>query len=228
MAATAEVIERVGTQPFFPTNIWVVDLKPAVHEPLNARLLDALDRLIGDAPQSTPGQGWQTDQVLHELAEFRELIDIIEFSSKKILDEFKIRYESFLVTGCWANISPPGGFHIPHLHPNNFLSGAYYLQADAGADAIAFHDPRPQKEIIMPEVIEQNPLNSIVHQMQIKPGRLVIFPSWFVHSVPKNKSTRRRASISFNVMFSAFAEKVSQPRWRGLPIDAEAGRGGQA
>lgn len=137
------MFEAVKPQPFFPTYVWVHDLKPDIAAPLNERLLRELDELTLPRPPLPPGQGWQTDQVLHELNEFKELVHIIESASKPILDEYQVRYDSFIITGCWANISPPGGFHIPHLHPNNFLSGIYYVQTDDGADTVSFHDPRP-------------------------------------------------------------------------------------
>ncbi|MFQ5773211.1 MAG: 2OG-Fe(II) oxygenase family protein [Kiloniellaceae bacterium] len=212
---------KVTTQPFFPTCVWVHDLEPEIAAPLNRRLFQVLDELTAPRPPLAPGQGWQTDQTLHELPEFKDLVELFEFASKAILDQYQVRYESFLITGCWANISPPGGFHIPHLHPNNFLSGVYYVQAEEGANTISFHDPRPQLEIILPDVLKHNKLNSTVHQLKILPGRLVMFPAWFVHSVPRNESSRLRVSVSFNIMFSSFAEKLSRPKWSGIPLGAK-------
>jgi len=210
-------------QPFFPTYVWVHDLDPVVAEPLNRELLDAVEKLTAPRPPLPPGQGWQTDQTLHERPEFAGLVDIFMTAARRAIDGYQIKGESLMVTGCWANLSPPGGFHIPHLHPNNFLSGVYYVQTAEGADRISFHDPRPQPEIIMPEVVRPNKLNSSVHNLKVRPGRLVLFPAWFVHSVPRNESNTLRVSISLNVMFSAFAETLSRPNWRGLPLrDAPA------
>ncbi|MGH8628692.1 MAG: putative 2OG-Fe(II) oxygenase [Gammaproteobacteria bacterium] len=39
-------------------------------------------------------------------------------------------------TGCWANVNGIGASHGVHTHPNNFLSGVYYVQTQAGADTI--------------------------------------------------------------------------------------------
>jgi hypothetical protein len=41
-----------------------------------------------------------------------------------------------------------------HQHPNNFLSGVYYVRTHPGADTINFHDPRNQSGIIRPPVVE--------------------------------------------------------------------------
>lgn len=214
------MFEKVTAHRFFPTFVWEHTLAPEVYEPLNARLAEDLDRLTAPRPQLAPGRGWQTDQILHELSEFKDLVEIFNSASKDILDRFQIQYDSFMITGCWTNIGPAGAFHIPHIHPNNFLSGVYYVKVQGGADTISFHDPRPQPEIISPDVVEHNQLNSTVHQLKLKPGRLVIFPAWFVHSVARNDSDGVRISISFNVMFSSFAEKISRPKWQGIQVRA--------
>lgn len=44
-------------------------------------------------------------------------------------------------------------------------------------------------------------------------GTLLLFPAWLPHSVDANGSDRKRISISFNVMFGAFAETMSRPLW---------------
>ena len=66
---------------------------------------------------------------------------MINVASKSVLDQIEIDYRSFVITGCWANINPPGSPHNPHTHPNNLLSGVYYVQAPEGADSICFHEP---------------------------------------------------------------------------------------
>lgn len=41
----------------------------------------------------------------------------------------------------------------------------------------------------------------------------LLFPAWRPHSVDPNRSDRTRISISFNVMFSSYAEELSKPLW---------------
>ena len=40
---------------------------------------------------------------------------------------------------------------------------------------------------------------------------LRMFPSWLAHSVDAGGSDETRISVGFNHMFSAFAQKMSQP-----------------
>ena len=44
-------------------------------------------------------------------------------------------------------------------------------------------------------------------------GTLLLFPAWLMHSVDPNRSDRLRISASFNIMFSPYAETMSQPLW---------------
>jgi uncharacterized protein (TIGR02466 family) len=205
-------------QPFFATHVWVMDLKPEVHEPLNRQVLKDLNTLTAPRPQLRPGQNWQTEQNLHAFEEFAELVEIFNSAARRVLEDLQVEYGAFEITGCWANINPRGSFHAPHVHPNNYLSGVYYAQVQPGADAISFHDPRYQPEVVSPPVKQETIYTSTVQTQKVVPGRLVLFPSWLVHSVVSNKSDRPRISISFNIMFSSFAETMSQPKWSGLPL----------
>ncbi len=97
--------------------------------------------------------------------------------------------------------------------PNNFLSGVYYVRTPKGADTINFHDPRSQTEIIRPPVTVLTAENTDQVVVRVKNGTILLFPSWLAHSVDANKSDGIRISVSFNVMFSAYAEKMSTPLW---------------
>jgi uncharacterized protein (TIGR02466 family) len=210
--------ESFKTQGFFPTFVWVMDLKAETAEPLNRQIIHDLNALTAPRPKIRPGQNWQTEQNLHEFEEFATLVEIFKDASGKVLDILEVDYDSFAITGCWANMNPKGSFHMPHSHPNNYLSGVYYAQTQPGADKISFHDPRTQLEIIAPRVKNDNIYNSTLQSLAIKPGRLVVFPAWFIHSVIANTSDQVRISISFNIMFSSFAETMSQPKWSGIPL----------
>ena len=210
--------ESVAAKPFFPTYIWALDLKPETYEPLNRQVARDLNEMTAPRPQIGPGQNWQTEQNLHEFEEFSDLVRIFYDASATVLEALELEHGPPMITGCWANINPKGSFHIPHTHPNNFLSGIYYVQAMPGADSVSFHEPRPQQEIIAPVIKRENAYNATVQNLSVRPGRIAIFPSWLVHSVTANRSDQLRISISFNMMFSSFAETMSQPKWTGIPL----------
>ena len=119
--------------------------------------------------------------------------------SKKYIDELKYDYEDHYITDMWYNILRSGETHRPHTHSNNLVSGVFYLHCNDDSPAINFIDPRPQTTVLQPQQKEYTRENSTTWQVPAKINRMVLFPSWLQHYVPKNNS-HDRISISFNVM----------------------------
>jgi uncharacterized protein (TIGR02466 family) len=209
-------------QAIFPTHIWTHDLAPDVSVPLNRRLTGILDKVTSPLPPSPPGGNWQTDQTLHKLPEVSDLMDAFLSASAGILTELEVEYREIEISGCWANISPKGAVHLPHSHPNNYLSGIYYVHTADGADSVTFYDPSDINGIFAPQLRAANKYNYKEYTIPAKPGRLVVFPSWLRHGVPENTSDQFRISISFNIVFSDFAETIAIPKWDGLPLNLDA------
>ncbi len=197
----------------FPTFVWKAELEPAVHRRINKSIIPRLEQIRRSGPEPAPGLGWQSGHDLHKRDDLRELARCVNHAVRRVLDFLKIGEADFEITGCWANMNPPDAAHGIHNHPNNFLSGVYYVQTNKGADTINFHDPRSQTEIIKPPVTGLTAENTDQVVEKVRNGTLLIFPSWLAHSVDANRSSETRISISFNVMFSAYAEKMSKPIW---------------
>ena len=208
-------LENKEAVPLFPTFVWSMQLKRKDYEEINEKIRNKLKELTADKPVLKPGKKWQTEQELHKLEEFQELTAFIYDATKGVLDFLKVVYDDFEITGCWANISAIRSGHIHHTHPNNYLSGVYYVQADKGANTIQFDDPRPQTTIIKPTVTELSAENTRSAVITVEEGTLVMFPAWLQHSVPPNMSDRERISVAFNIMFTSFSEKMSRPQWQG-------------
>ncbi len=66
--ATTQVLQ------LFPTCVWLHDLKPEDHEPINRRILPTIREII--KRQRTPEEGltWQTHHDLHHRDEFEDLV----------------------------------------------------------------------------------------------------------------------------------------------------------
>ena len=148
----------------FPTLVWRVELDDPVRDAIETKGLAALARMRRDLPSLAPGEGWQSAQTLHELEDFSELVAQARRTVGGILKFLSIGYDDVELTACWATVLARGAAHKIHHHPNNFLSGVYYLRTCSGADTINFHDPRSQTGIIRPPVTE---LTSREH----RPGR---------------------------------------------------------
>ena len=206
-------IEASDVIPMFPTLLWKILLKPALRDALDTTILAMLHGEGCDLPGLEPGRGWQSDQSLHEREGLHELVACVNHVTSGILRFLRIGYDAFQITGCWATVLTKGAVHKPHTHPNNFLSGVYYVRTQRGADTINFHDPRPQAMVIRPPVMELTAENTDQVVVRVANGTLLMFPSYLEHSVDANVSDEPRISISFNVMFSAFTEKLSKPLW---------------
>jgi len=206
-------LEASDVVPMFPTLVWKTLLKAELGDAIDANVLATLEQLRRNLPTLNPGDGWQSEQTLHQRDEFRDLISCVSNVAKSILRFLRISQEAFEITGCWATVLAKGAIHKTHSHPNNFLSGVYYVRVYPGADTINFHDPRSQTRIIRPPVVELTAENTDQVVVRVTNGTLLMFPSYLEHSVDTNMSAEERISISFNIMFSSFAEQLSKPLW---------------
>ena len=207
-------IEGSETLSIFPTLVWKTQSTPEFYEKVNTKILKALNELNPDLADIPPGGSWQSNQQLHKCEELLDLVSGILTTAKTVLRFLKVSYDAVEITGCWANVNSTGASHAIHSHPNNFLSGVYYVQIQPGADTVNFHDPRPQTSIIRPPVTELTAQNTDQVVVQVSKGTLLMFPAYLWHSVARNESDELRISISFNLMFSFFAENLSKPLWR--------------
>ena len=206
-------IEASDVVPMFPTLLWKIAIKPELRDAIDARVLAMLQSMRRDLKKLEPGRGWQSEQGLHKREELRDLVACIGNATRSILRFLKIGHEAFEITGCWATVLARDAAHKAHSHPNNYLSGVYYIRTPPGADAINFHDPRNQAAVIRPQVVELTAENTDQVVVRVANGTLLLFPSYLEHSVDANPSEEERISISFNIMFSSFTEKLSKPLW---------------
>lgn len=98
--------------------------------------------------------------------------------------------DRFKFAGCWSVKLKPNGFHVNHLHPEGWISSAYYValpdatKSGAGQEGwIKFGEPRwPTPGCTVEKVV------------QPKEGRLVLFPSYMWHgTMPFSQGERMTA-----------------------------------
>ncbi|MHA1600069.1 MAG: TIGR02466 family protein [Alphaproteobacteria bacterium] len=201
----------------FPTCIWMHDLKPEDYEPINAAIVPKILELIEPRAETIAGGIWQTHHDLHHLPEFKRLTAFMRKAAGAAIDFLKFEHKEFAITGCWANINPPDTIRTRHMHPNNVLSGVYYAQTPRESDGLVFHDPRPQPYMISPRVTAFTEATGSEIKTDVRPGRMIIFPSWLDHSVLTTGGEGERICVSFNVNLTEFTEKISPPKWDRKP-----------
>ena len=197
----------------FPTFVWKADLKPEEFGPLNSAILAGLTALGAPLGGLRRGDNWQSDHGLHEQAAFQPLMPWISAAAASALGHLRIA-NPLMITSCWANVNGAGTGHRLHSHRNNYLSGAYYVQVQDGADTINFFDPKPQAGVIRPNTEQTTAENAEVAMVRVTTGSLLLFPAWLQHAVDPNRSSLMRISMSFNLMFAGFAESMARPGWK--------------
>jgi uncharacterized protein (TIGR02466 family) len=100
------------------------------------------------------------------------------------------------ITQSWCNYSDNGQFHHKHAHPNSFISGVFYPQADRATDRIYFYRSGYQQVKLPPE--NWNLWNSESWWFEAGTGDLILFPSSLEHGVEPVQGDRTRISLSFN------------------------------
>jgi uncharacterized protein (TIGR02466 family) len=206
-------METSDVIPMFPSLVWKIRIEAGLRDALAAKILAALTDMRRDLPPLAAGRGWQSPQSLHEREDFADLVACIDRCVSSILRFLRIGHDAFEITACWATVLATGAAHKVHSHPNNFLSGVYYVHTQPGADTINFHDPRRQTAVIRPPVVQLTADNTDQVVVRVGNGDLLVFPAWLEHSVDANASEEERISLSFNVMFSSFTQELSKPLW---------------
>jgi hypothetical protein len=153
-----------------------------------------------ELPPLAPGQGWQSVQSLHELDDFRDLVSCVYRVVPGILRFLRIGYDAYQVTACWATVLARGAAHKMHQHPNNFLSGVYYVRTYPGADTVNFHDPRNQTGIIRPPAVELTAENTDQVVVRVKDARISGLPA-----SPLNTSSSFAGDLRYMAIFFARA-----------------------
>lgn len=100
------------------------------------------------------------------------------------------------LTGCWSVRLRRGGFHVNHIHPEGWISSAYYAEVPSEvADTerksgwIKFGEPRYPV-----------PGAAIEKTVRPKQGRLVLFPSYLWHGTTPILGDEPRMTLAFDVI----------------------------
>ena len=103
----------------------------------------------------------------------------------------------YRLSGAWSVRLTAGGHHVNHVHPQGWLSSAYYVDVpDEVADETAQNGwigfgapPLDIPDIAQPELM-----------IQPKVGRLVLFPSYMWHGTMPIKGDKPRLTLPFDVI----------------------------
>jgi Flp pilus assembly protein TadD len=101
-----------------------------------------------------------------------------------------------VLQGCWSVELRRNGYHISHVHPQGWISSAYYVEVPTDADDAA---ARPGW-IKFGEPGLPIPHMDAEHFVQPRPGRLVLFPSYMWHGTIPIRGESTRLSVAFDAV----------------------------
>jgi tetratricopeptide (TPR) repeat protein len=96
--------------------------------------------------------------------------------------------------GSWSVRLKDEGFHVPHVHPQGWISSALYVAVPPNAKG---EDKDGWLQIGQPRCGLRVDLEPLVH-IRPEPGRLVLFPSWMWHGTVPFRAGER-ISVAFDV-----------------------------
>ena len=193
---------EIETQALFPSLVWTTLFDDRVS--FNAKLLELAEQMRRKDPNgvsNTNVKGWQSPNILQNLAEFGDINLRILQACERIAESQHYQPNVVLRHQAWVNISPPGASNKLHYHANCHFSGVYYISLKAPeCGSIFFRDPRVASRMFTAPITRQTDFTAEEVRMRPEEGRIYIFPGWLEHGVEENRSDQDRVSISFNVL----------------------------
>ena len=177
----------------FPTPVMFSELE----REFTKKELDAVKKHSKNTYKNA-GNVTSKDTYVLENIEFKNLKEkLTEFINKYIQQVYKPKYKvKGYITQSWLNYTNKGEYHHKHEHPNSFISGVIYINADFTKDKITFH----KNEYIQLQ-LEPNSYdiyNSNSWWFNVGTGKIVIFPSNLTHHVENVVTDKTRISLAFN------------------------------
>jgi len=123
---------------------------------------------------------------------------IIKKSTEYTRNVLEIKDQIYL-TQSWSTLNTTNAFHIPHDHPNTFISLVYYVQCNKGSIRFHLNSTSIRECFNFQYTINKfNIYNSQNWTLPMKTGDIVLFPGHIRHSSLPNKSDESRIIIGAN------------------------------
>ena len=188
----------------FPTPLLRIDIPPELSTACNA--FDNTDMLHDKESRNEYGVHSKNTYIMDE----PECVDLKKFVLDLVKDfaqnTLMYDYDEWTFSQTWVTWKEPGQMHVPHTHPNSVISGVFfYGYGEEGTPAIEFHRNEFQgtgQSIMLRDKPDkrQSPFAWKTFTVPFKAGTFLLFPSWFRHSVPINKTKYTRKSVSMNIV----------------------------
>ncbi len=197
------------TDDFTPTQIFATPLwvrRVVGFEQINADIRALLPQLRTESAERRSNEGgWHSQTNLHtddRLVQIRKIIGTTCAGCATSIG-FDFTRHNLVFQSLWININGHGHSNRAHVHPQSFLSGAYYVDMPKDGGNIELFDPIAARVMSPFPADDLSPYTGQLLEHTCREGDLLVFPGWLQHSVQRNESNRDRISISFNMSFES-------------------------
>ena len=159
--------------------------------------------------EQRPNMGNKTslDNYVLKNSKLKNIASFIQVSVDQYFDEVYRPKEDvkLYVTQSWFNFTKPGEWHHKHEHPNSFVSGVLYINANPEKDKIYFYHSKYKQLNVTAR--DWNLWNSDSWWFHAGTAQLVLFPSSLTHmveTVEEDDTRDERISLSFNTFLKGY------------------------
>lgn len=158
-----------------------------------------LDQSLRHGTQTPTSLLWDHDPVIQTFLQCIEK-PIAEYRASLRRDEshplLSRNHGAAKLKGCWSVCLRQNGFHVNHVHPEGWLSSAYYAETPEEINTGSNHAGwlqfgKPRFEV---------PGAAAEHFVKPEPGKLALFPSYMWHGTLPIKGNDPRITIAFDVI----------------------------
>ena len=114
----------------------------------------------------------------------------------------------FKITKAWANLNNSAPVNLPHCHPTGMFSAVYYVKGSGtpeNGNIVILSPLAPTIQYVIPEEYKDtnNSFNSWHCTIPPETSKLILFPSWIMHSVSPNQLPHSdRISIAIDAVLA--------------------------
>ena len=153
----------------------------------------SLEKFCRDSVAAASGHPNQSGPLDLTALELQPLLNEISDRLKVIHEQLGFNPKTkFRIKKAWANINNSNPINLPHCHPTSVFSAVYYVKGAGVPENGNLVLLSPLDTIIQYAIPEEhkvynNFFNSWHCTLTPETGKLLMFPSWIMHSVSTNK-----------------------------------------
>jgi uncharacterized protein (TIGR02466 family) len=191
---------NITQENIWATPIWFTDIPFDIINP-NEILEDCYTFKKNNAGADLPQyKAWTSNNIISNIPQnTKKLINTIEEICNSTAIHYNAKNLNPKCLDAWYHINYSGGFINPHIHRHGPFSAVYYLKAPINSGNLYFINTSSSTHFNKVYLNNEGINNAEMIQYETKPGRLIIFPSWLIHTSPLNLSDEDRVSFGIDL-----------------------------